>query len=751
MENSFHSKGSKNFVLKSDYLNNTNNSRHNSKKNLSFYDTNGINQKSLFRNSVSFVDQEDDENKRERLKSINVSEKDLDNNLFNNIIFNDTNENNNWNKAKSNHSNIVQEYYQNIGDNIELFNNMNLSNNDINEQNNFGSSNEKNSNENKNNINLNYFINSNDLSTNGIQSNNSQNNIYNNQNDFVNNINNDYSNQNNIVNINPSLNNQNNFNSQLILNSFNNSNNNNQNQNLYYSNLNKMKNNNNIFNQNNSKNDVNLLMLKKKEENLINNCVTLCKEQMECRLLQKKIDENPTLASEVIYDKIKDKVQEISCDQFGNYFIQKVIEHLNDDQIKELLYKKISSNFRSFCFNQHGTRVVQKIFEKIINNDELLNYYNLLLTPNLKDFVIDQNASHIIIKYVNMLPYPKNHFIIQFLLDNSFDLATKKHSCCVLQKCIEYSNEKQKKDFLRVIAVNSYGLFNDQFGNYVVQYCINLCDYEINKIFVDNFLKNILQFSTQKYSSNIIEKCMDCCDEKTKELIIQKYCEPNIIEKLLFDMYGNYVLQKVMSLSKEPITSKYISIIGPLMKKLNSYSFGLKLFNKLLSSFPALSSYVGNKNEGGKMKKMKCKKNNMKMGNSNDMDGFNGGNRNNMNTLNMNNNLYNNMFNNRNNLQMMNMINQQNNNKFQNGQMFNPRSNFYMPFQFNNNMNNNVNNNMYMQNMMNNNNCGINYSNGSNMNNIMQFQQKMNNNNDNNNNNISNRPNMMFNYNNQQQ
>lgn len=37
---------------------------------------------------------------KKRLKSINVSEKDLDNNLFNNIIFNDTNENNNWNKAK---------------------------------------------------------------------------------------------------------------------------------------------------------------------------------------------------------------------------------------------------------------------------------------------------------------------------------------------------------------------------------------------------------------------------------------------------------------------------------------------------------------------------------------------------------------------------------------------------------------------------------------------------------------------------
>jgi hypothetical protein len=291
----------------------------------------------------------------------------------------------------------------------------------------------------------------------------------------------------------------------------------------------------------------------------------------------------------------------------------------------------------------------------------------------------------------------------------------------------------------------------------VVQYCINLCDYEINKIFVENFLYDIMKFSTQKYSSNIIEKCMDCCDEETKELIITKYCDPFIIEKLLFDMYGNYVLQKVMSLSKEPITSKYISIIGPLLKKLNSYSFGAKLFNKLLSSFPALYSYVGNKNEGGKIKKMKNKKNNnannMNMNNNNnDMEGYNGG-KNNINGLNcMNNNIYNNIHN-LNNIQMLNMLSQQNNmnnnNKFQNGQIF-PQginNNFYLPFQFNN-MNNNSNNNLFLQNMMNNNHFGINYNNGNNMNNFMQFQQNNINNNDNNN--TPNVSKMMFNYNNQQ-
>ena len=746
MENSFHSRGSKNFVLKSDYLNNTNNSKHNSKKNLSFYDTtNGQNQKSLFRGSTSFAEQEEEDNKRERLKS-NASNKESESNFFNNIIFNDLNENTNWNKPKSNHSNIIQEYYQNIDDNIELFNNqfsnMNLYNNEANDQNNFGSLNINNKNniENNNNNNLNALNNnSNNLGT----MTNSPNYVNNIQGEFINNKNINETNnidKDNFVSINSGLNTQNDFNSQLMLNPF--IENNNHNPNFFSSNM-RSNLQNNTFNQNNLKSDN---MLKKKDDNLINNCVSLCKEQMECRLLQKKIEEDPSLASTVIYDKIKDKVQEISCDQFGNYFIQKVIEYLNEKQIKELLQKKISSNFRAFCFNQHGTRVVQKIFEKIINNDELLNYYNLLLTPNLKDFVIDQNACHIIIKYVNMLSYPKNHFIIQFLLENSFDLATKKHSCCVLQKCIEYSNEKQKKDFLKEIATKSFGLFNDQFGNYVVQYCINLCDFEINKIFVENFLNNILQFSTQKYSSNIIEKCMDCCDEETKELIIQKFSEPYIIEKLLFDMYGNYVLQKIMGLSKEPMTSKYISVIGPLMKKLNSYSFGLKLYNKLISSFPALSSYVGNKNEGGKMKKMKKNKNNMNFINKNNLDGFNEGNQNNMNSLNMNN-LYSNMYNNnRNNIQMNYMINNKINNKFQNNQMIMPGNNFYLPFQFgNNNMNNN---NMYFHNMMNNtNNMGMNFNNN-NTNNFMQFQQNMNNNNDSNNiivPNIS-----MFNFNNQQ-
>ena len=395
-----------------------------------------------------------------------------------------------------------------------------------------------------------------------------------------------------------------------------NSNHNIQPQNYFQYSPNQYNNNSMNINNNNIENNQNNIFHNYSENELIEDCVNLCKEQTECRYLQKKISENPKLAYEIIYPKIKDKIIELSCDQFGNYFIQKVIENLKIEQISELLQKKISNQFRALCFNQHGTRVIQKLFERIINNEQLLNYYTLLLNPNLKDFIIDANATHIIIKYVSLIPSPKNDFIIQFLSDNIFELATKKNSCCALQKCIEFSNPKQKKFLLLSVANKSFGLFTDQFGNYVVQYVVNACDYEINKIIVSNLLYDIPKFASQKFSSNVIEKCLDCSDEETKDLIVKNFCDEKLVQTLLFDMYGNYVLQKTMSIAKEPYRTKFFSMVGPIMENLKVLTFGQKLYNKLLSSFPELNIYVKGQNKG----------NNMKKKNKKDMNNFNNNN-----------------------------------------------------------------------------------------------------------------------------
>jgi hypothetical protein len=200
-----------------------------------------------------------------------------------------------------------------------------------------------------------------------------------------------------------------------------------------------------------------------------------------------------------------------------------------------------------------------------------------------------------------------------------------------------------------------------------------------------------VKYSTEKHSSNVIEKCLDCCDEETKELIVMRCCDVNIIRALLFDVYGNYVLQKVILLTKEPIRSQFMHIIGPLMNYLQFYTFGPKLYNKLLTSFPELIKFInggrGEENKYKKRKKMLNRINNNNM-NINNLD-LNTMHLNNFNVNNVNhmNNIYNNAY----------VISQMNQNNL------NPYNNYNLIFNNNPLINrqiniNNINNMNFMQN-----------------------------------------------------
>ena len=73
------------------------------------------------------------------------------------------------------------------------------------------------------------------------------------------------------------------------------------------------------------------------EEYLANNVYSFAKDQIGCRFLQRKIEENALFGNEIIFPKIKSHLTELSNDSFGNYLIQKVLEYLNEDNLYEFL------------------------------------------------------------------------------------------------------------------------------------------------------------------------------------------------------------------------------------------------------------------------------------------------------------------------------------------------------------------------------------------------------------------------------
>ena len=120
------------------------------------------------------------------------------------------------------------------------------------------------------------------------------------------------------------------------------------------------------------------------------------------------------------------------------------------------------------------------------------------------------------------------------------DIATDKHGCCVLQRCIQAATEKQKGEIVGKIIEKAVDLVQDAYGNYVVQYVIDLNSDDVNAKLAFIFMKSIQQLATQKFSSNVIEKCLEQNSPAIQEEMIEEIGKEENIGKMIGDQYANY-------------------------------------------------------------------------------------------------------------------------------------------------------------------------------------------------------------------
>jgi hypothetical protein len=134
----------------------------------------------------------------------------------------------------------------------------------------------------------------------------------------------------------------------------------------------------------------------------------------------------------------------------------------------------------------------------------------------------DLNGNHVIQKCLNKLAPEDNQvkspliisltyvkptqFIYNAVAQNCVEVATHRHGCCVLQRCIDHAAENQRIQLVNEITFNALTLVQDPYGNYVVQYILDLNDNRFSDAVIRQFLGNICALSVQKFSSNVIEK-----------------------------------------------------------------------------------------------------------------------------------------------------------------------------------------------------------------------------------------------------
>jgi hypothetical protein len=61
------------------------------------------------------------------------------------------------------------------------------------------------------------------------------------------------------------------------------------------------------------------------------NAYEMAKDQIGCRVLQKRLDDGDPYTATLIFDRIRDYIPELMTDPFGNYLCQRLIELCDDD------------------------------------------------------------------------------------------------------------------------------------------------------------------------------------------------------------------------------------------------------------------------------------------------------------------------------------------------------------------------------------------------------------------------------------
>jgi len=164
---------------------------------------------------------------------------------------------------------------------------------------------------------------------------------------------------------------------------------------------------------------------------------------------------------------------------------------------------------------------------------------------------------------------------------NCVQVATHRHGCCVLQRCIDHGSEKQKVQLIQEITKNALTLVQDPYGNYVVQYVLELPFPALVDSLAHGFIGHVRQLATQKFSSNVIEKCLSLSLPSTAASMIREILVGDNLLVMLSDPFANYVVQTALSVSDSALHLELVEAIRPHLAQLRNTPYGKRIQSKI--------------------------------------------------------------------------------------------------------------------------------------------------------------------------
>ena len=306
----------------------------------------------------------------------------------------------------------------------------------------------------------------------------------------------------------------------------------------------------------------------------------IIKNQKGSKIFQKYLKSTHCDILHQIFLELKPNLEEIITDFYANYFCKRFFTYLNQkDRIDFLLV--IEKSMVKLSSDSIGTYPIQTIIEHVGSKNEKNIIINAL-KDNIKELSLDPFGSHVIEKLLSCFEEEYVGFIYNYIVDNFLELAYNNNGICVVKKILSLTHKTNLHDKLKIIVKENVNqLITHPYGNFVIQVVVECWnDYEEILCFFD---KKYFNLSLEKYGSNVVERCIEK-DDKILNNYIEEIVDMNKICEVMKSIYGNYVIQKALKLSKGDYKQKLVYNATKNINKLAEQKL-IKKWKSILSPY----------------------------------------------------------------------------------------------------------------------------------------------------------------------
>ncbi|KAI0429196.1 ARM repeat-containing protein [Xylaria sp. FL1042] len=295
-------------------------------------------------------------------------------------------------------------------------------------------------------------------------------------------------------------------------------------------------------------------------------------DQHGSRFIQDKLVVANSEEKDRVFSEIEPNAVQLMKDVFGNYVIQKFLEHGALFQ-KRVLAMQMMGKLTELSNQMYSCRVVQKALDHILVEEQRAMIDEL--RPTIVTVAKDQNGNHVVQKIIQMHPQHCIPFIMEAFRGQIEQLASHGYACRVIQRILEHGTPDERKRLMADIHTCAGRLLTDQYGNYVIQHIISHGEPEDRSIIIQQVVERAFILSKHKYASNVVEKCIEFGTVEERNAIYAKLTATNVdgtnpLQHLMKDQFGNYVIQKMVEWLEGPEKLAFVSEVKayiPILRK----------------------------------------------------------------------------------------------------------------------------------------------------------------------------------------